>query len=129
VLPLLHPRAWRVASALLVASVVVACLVPSGTLEVPQRIGIDKVQHFVAYATLATWFGGLYPRSRYPLIAACLALLGLVIELLQQLMGLGREADSRDMMANLAGIFAGLALGVAVAGGWAPRLESWLARR
>lgn len=128
-LPLLHPRAWQAASVLLVALVVVACLVPSGTLAVAQPVGIDKVEHFFAYAVLATWFGGLYPRTRYPLIAAGLALLGLGIEVMQQLMGLGREADPLDMMANLAGLATGLALGVAVAGGWAPRLESWLARR
>lgn len=127
-LPLLHARAWLVASALLVASVVVASLMPLGKLPGPGG-GVDKVEHFVAYTVLAAWFAGLYERARYPRIALGLALLGVAIEVLQQLMGLGREGDPRDVMANVAGIATGLWLGTAVAGGWALRFESWLARR
>jgi hypothetical protein len=44
-------------------------------------------------------------------------------------MGLGRQGDPRDMLADLAGIAVGLWLGGAVAGDWALRVESWLARR
>jgi VanZ family protein len=128
-LPLLRRKAWAAASVLLVAVVVVASLMPSGSVPTPPVLGFDKIEHFVAYAVLAAWFTGLYPRSRYLLIAILLALLGLAIEVLQQAMGLGREADPFDLMADLAGIGAGLWLGATVAGGWALRVESWLASR
>ena len=128
-LPLLRRKAWVAASALLVTVVVVASLTPSGTMPTPPVLGFDKVEHFVAYAVLAAWFAGLYPRSRYVRIAIWLSLLGLLIEVLQQAMGLGREGDPFDLIADLAGIAAGLWLGATVAGGWALRVESWLARR
>ncbi len=128
-LPLLRRRAWLAASTLLVLLVVVASLTPSETLPMPPVSGFDKVEHFVAYAVLAAWFAGLYPRASHPWIALGLATLGFVIEVLQQYMGLGRQGDPRDMLANLAGIAVGLWLGGTVAGDWALRVESWLARR
>jgi VanZ family protein len=128
-LPLLRRTAWRSASVLLVATVVVASLAPSGAVPVPPVRGLDKLEHFLAYAVLATWFAGLYPRSRYLRIGLGLGLLGLAIELLQQVMGLGREGDPVDLLADFAGIVVGLWLGASVAGGWAPRLESWLDRK
>jgi hypothetical protein len=128
-LPLLRRKAWVAASAMLVAIVVVASLTPSGTMPTPPILGFDKVEHFVAFAVLAWWFAGLYPRSSYLRIAIWLTLLGLLIEVLQQAMGLGREGDPFDLLADIAGIGAGLWLGTTVAGGWALRVESWLARR
>ncbi len=128
-LPLLRRKAWVAASVLLVAIVVVASLTPSGAMPMPPVFGFDKVEHFVAYAVLAAWFAGLYPRSSYLRIAIWLALLGLAIEVLQQAMGLGREGDPFDLLADIAGIGAGLWLGAAVGGGWALRVESWLGRR
>jgi VanZ family protein len=128
-LPLLRRKAWLAASTVLVLLVVAASLAPSGAVPMPPVSGFDKVEHFVAYAVLAAWFAGLYPRTCYPRIALGLALLGFVIEVLQQFMGLGREGDPRDMLADLAGIAAGLWFGAVAAGGWALRLESWLARR
>jgi VanZ family protein len=128
-LPLQRRRAWLAASTLLVLLVVVASLAPSGTVPMPPVSGFDKVEHFVAYAVLAAWFAGLYPRGSYPWIALGLATLGFVIEVLQQYMGLGREGDPRDMLADLAGIAVGLWLGGAAADDWALRVESWLARR
>jgi len=128
-LPLLRRKAWVAASALLVAVVVVASLTPSGTMPSPPILGFDKVEHFVAYAVLAAWFAGLYPRSSYLRIAIWLTLLGLANEILQQAMGLGREGDPFDLMADIAGIGVGLLLAGTFTGGWALRVESWLARR
>jgi VanZ family protein len=129
VLPLAHPGAWRAATAILLVAFSIACLVPMG--PVPGTAGgrLDKVGHFVAYVVLAAWFAGLYPRTRYGLIAIGLALLGLAIELLQESMGLGRDGDPLDMVANLAGIGVGLALGLWCSGAWVPRVEACLARR
>jgi len=125
-LPLAHVRAWIAASVLLVAAVVYASLLPS--VPVPDVVNSDKAAHFLAYAALATWFGGLVPRSRYGWVALALCGLGLGLEILQQAMGLGRSGDPYDLAANLAGVFAGLLLGLRRTGDWAVRFEAWLAR-
>jgi VanZ family protein len=125
-LPLSHVRAWVAASVLLVAAVVVASLGPA--LPGPGLDNVDKLEHVFAYAVLATWFGGLYPRARYLRVALALCALGLGLEILQHLMGRGRTGDPYDMAANLAGIVIGLLLGAWRTGGWAARLEAWLAR-
>jgi glycopeptide antibiotics resistance protein len=74
---------------------------------------------------MTVWFAGIYPRSRYALIALGLFLMGIVIEWVQGAMNLGRESDLRDVLANSVGIVAGLTLALAWLGGWAQRLESW----
>jgi len=110
-LPLAHARAWIAASTLLVAAVVYASLGPS--VPAPDVDNFDKFGHLVAYAALAAWFGGL----------------GLGLEVLQHTMGRGRVGDPYDMAANLAGVVAGLLLGLRLTGGWAAGFEAWLARR
>jgi hypothetical protein len=126
-LPLAHAPAWIVASVLLVAAVVYASLVPSA--PVADVGNLDKAAHALAYAALATWFGGLFPRARYGRVGLALCGLGLGLEILQQAMGWGRSGDPYDMAANVAGIAAGLLLGLWFTGGWALRFEAWLGRR
>lgn len=125
-LTLAHARAWIAASLLLVAAVVYASLGPP--VPAPDVDNFDKLGHFLAYAALAAWFGGLFPKSRYGWIAIALAGLGLGLEVLQQAMGRGRVGDPYDMAANVAGVVAGLLLGLWYTGGWAARVEAWLAR-
>ena len=127
VLPLAHARVWIAASTLLVVALVYASLGPS--VPAPAVDNSDKLGHFLAYATLAAWFGGLLPRSRYGWIALALGGLGLALEILQHTMGRGRVGDPYDMAANLAGVVAGLLLGLRLTGGWAVGFEAWLARR
>jgi len=126
VLPLAHARVWIAASVLMVAALVHASLAPM--VPVPDVRNVDKLGHVLAYGTLAAWFGGLYPRSRYGWIALALGGLGLALEVLQHAMGRGRQGDPWDMAANLAGVGAGLMLGLWRTGGWAARVEAWLAR-
>ena len=127
-LPLRFAPAWRVASVLLVVGVLFASLAPLGdAFEVPKHV--DKVEHLLAYAALTVWFAGLFVRARYGWIALALAGLGMLIEVLQGLMGAGRRADAWDLAANLLGIGLGLAVAVRWTGGWAPRVEAWLTRR
>jgi VanZ family protein len=126
VLPLVHARAWIAASTLLVAALVYASLGPP--VPAPEVDNFDKLGHFLAYATLAAWFGGLFPRSRYAWVALALCGLGLALEILQQQMGRGRSGDPYDMAANAAGVVAGLLLGLGYTGGWAVRIEAWLGR-
>ena len=49
------------------------------------------------------------------------------IEVAQQLMGLGRVADWRDLLANGTGVAAGLIFALASRESWFARIERWLA--
>lgn len=122
-LPLRHPRTWRVIGWILIAASFYASLMPAKSLP---EIGVsDKFEHTFAYAFLALWFAGLYPRSRYIVIGGALFVMGVSIEIAQGAMHLGRQADYRDVIANTAGILAGLALAALWLGGWAERIDGW----
>lgn len=122
-LALRHPRLWLVSGWILVILAIVSSLVPAHDL--PKLGGIsDKFEHVVGYLVLALWFAGIYPKSRYPMIGFALLIMGIVIEVLQGAMHVGREADLRDVYANTVGIVCGLTLALAWLGGWAMRVES-----
>jgi VanZ family protein len=125
-LPLTHAPAWLAASVLLVAAVIVASLVPGNSG--PDVGNLDKVGHFFAYAALAIWFGGLFARRWYWGVAIGLALLGIGLEVLQDMVARNRSGDPNDVAANLAGVGAGLTLALCRTGGWALRMEAWLKR-
>ena len=125
-LSLRHRWFWIAASAVLVATVVVGSLQNMFATGVVH--GFDKVEHFGTYMFLAVWFTGLYRRPRYWMIAAGLLALGLSMEIAQFMMQAGRVGDPYDMAANTGGVAAGLALACFATGGWAERLEAWLAR-
>jgi VanZ family protein len=126
VLPLAYARAWVAASALIVAGLLYASLAPSSLP--PGNSHLDKVGHAVAYVFLSVWFAGLVARSHYWKVVVGLTALGLLVEGLQQGMGLGRQGDALDVAANLVGIAAGMALATWMTGGWAQRVEAWLNR-
>jgi VanZ family protein len=126
VLRLAHAPAWISASLLLLVLVVWGSLMPGS--DVPGPPDIDKLEHVAAYALLTVWFTGLVPRNRYAAIAVALAGLGVLMEFLQQVMQLGRQADALDFAANVLGIGAGIAIAAWRTGGWAPRVEAWLSR-
>lgn len=126
-LPLMHAMAWRRASALLVAVIVVATLMPQAQVPVTAE-DVDKVEHLAAYVLLAVWFTGLVPRREYWKVAAGLASLGIVLEFLQQAMALGRSGDALDVVANVLGLAIGVGLAFWWTGGWALRFEAWLKR-
>lgn len=115
---------WIAASAVLVLGVVWGSLQTSLDADVPQ--GFDKVEHFSTYLFLAVWFTGLFARPRWWLIVATLLALGAAMEAAQYVMQAGRSADIYDMVANTAGVAAGLLLAAMLTGGWAQRIESWL---
>ena len=127
VLPLAHTRAWIAASVLLLAAVVYFSLAPLGP-KVPMPENFDKLEHALAYTCLAVWFTGLLARGHYWKIVVALAALGLLIEILQHVMAMGRVADPWDMAANGVGIVVGVALAALSTGGWALRVEAWLNR-
>lgn len=90
----------------------------------------DKLEHAAGYALLTIWFCGIYPRSRYWVVAAGFLLMGITIEALQGGMRWGRQGDVYDVYANAAGIALGVLLArVTPAGHWARRVETLLMRR
>lgn len=82
-------------------------LTPSSGL--PGVEGSDKLHHATAYLVLALAGAWTFPRWRLQLGMA-LFLTGLGIEVLQSQMGLGRQGDPLDALANTAGILTGLCL-------------------
>ena len=123
-LQLRRRRQWIALSLVLLAAVLVGSLQPNPGPPVPS--GFDKVEHLAAYILLSLWFTGLVARGRYWVVASGLLALGLLIEVLQWRMNLGRSAETLDMLANTLGVGVGITLALLATGGWAPRLESWL---
>ena len=123
-LPLRFRRTWVVIGWALVALAIYGSL--TGNAVVTHSSINDKVMHAGTYATLSLWFAGIYPRSRYAVIAAGLFGMGITMELLQGVMREGRMKDVHDVMANTLGIGIGLAVATWWLGGWAQRLERLL---
>ena len=122
-----HHRVWYLLGAVLTLVVIVSGLVPSEDL--PRLQLSDKFEHLIAYTGLAVWFGGLLPPRRYVSLALVLLALGGGIEIAQGLMGLGREADWRDFLADALGVGFGLSLSLAGLQYWASWLEQWPKQR
>lgn len=108
------PLPWLRIALLLLWTVVLAYLSLAPLVEVPGSVHPwDKVSHFTSYAVLALLLlGVLTPRrglSAGLLGAAWLAcaVVGLMLESLQWLMGAGRQWDSGDLLANALGALAG----------------------
>lgn len=125
-LPLAYAPAWVTASLLLVAAVIYGSL--AGGVQMPVPGQFDKLQHALAYAFLAVWFTGIFPRAQFWTVALGLAGLGLALEFMQHVMQFGRYGDPWDALANAVGIGAGVALGAWRTGGWALKVEQWLSR-
>lgn len=122
-----HPRSWLVIGWTLVVLAVLVSLLPGK--ELPHTGMNDKFEHSIAYALLALWFAGIYPRSRYIVIAIALFIMGVGIEWAQGAMHLGRQADVRDVVANTGGIAIGLSLALIGLGGWAEWIDGWTRSR
>ncbi|HEY2591806.1 MAG TPA: hypothetical protein VGI35_09470 [Steroidobacteraceae bacterium] len=92
---------WAVGWALLLF-ILYSTLAPSN--YVPSLHVWDKLEHAGAFFGLTLWFGGLVRRSRYPLLAIWMLLLGAGIELAQGYMGWGRDMDVHDFYADAIGV-------------------------
>lgn len=78
----------------------------------------DKFEHFMGYFLLTTWFCGCARRAKYWLVALGLLALGGGMEIGQGIMAIGREADWFDMLANSAGVAAGVIAALLGLGNW-----------
>jgi hypothetical protein len=83
----------------------------------------DKTLHFLGYCALAMWFAGVARRSRYVVVGLMLIALGGALELGQGMMGVGRQADWWDFLANSLGITAGLGVAALGLGNWMVWIE------
>ena len=126
-LSLRHPRLWLSIGWTLIVLAVLVSILPVNRLPQPPGVN-DKVEHMAAYMLLSLWFAGIYPRSRYWIIAIGLCVMGVLIEFAQGAMHLGREADVLDVLANSSGVVVGLGLSLLWLGGWAQRLETWVGK-
>ena len=126
-LDLRFARAWLAMGWFLIIATFIVCLVPGHDL--PSTGISDKWEHTIAYSVLTLWFVGIYRRSRYLRIAGALVVMGIVIELLQGAMNLGRQCDYRDVIANSSGVVVGMLAALAGIGGWARWVENLMGYR
>ncbi|HUO81147.1 MAG TPA: hypothetical protein VMU00_13480 [Steroidobacteraceae bacterium] len=118
-LPLRFAPLWGAVAWSGVALAILLSLLPADAAPVP--VG-GPPQHLAGYFLLASWFLGIYPRARYPLIGLGCFGLGAGLELLQTLSPT-RHPALADALTNGAAILAALAAAYAGLGGWAARLE------
>jgi VanZ family protein len=107
--PFRYPLLWSALWCGGVAAVVALSLGPVPDLgDLPS--GIDKVEHFLAYAALAGGAVQLYPRWRSLLsVGVALVLMGIGLEYAQGALTTDRMMDRADALANTLGVIAGLA--------------------
>jgi VanZ family protein len=78
----------------------------------------DKLEHATAFFGMTCWFSGIVRRSRYSVLAVWMLIFGGAIEILQGVMGLGRDMDFWDWVADAVGIFFALVLVYLGLGRW-----------
>jgi VanZ family protein len=114
------PAPVRIA-AFAVACCVIAWLSLSPTEALPQGLTFwDKAEHALAYLALSL-LGAWAFSGRLGRLAVALFLGGVGVEILQSTMGLGRQGDPWDAVANSTGIAVGLLVALLV--------RNWAARR
>ena len=93
----------------LVIAICVMSLLPN--FGPPSEHDVDKILHFLGYGAAAGLpFLAMRAGNRVLYSALAMAPLGIVLEMLQDFVP-GRVSDGADIVANLAGVAAGLALG------------------
>jgi VanZ family protein len=117
-------RIWWAAGWILVLFISISCLEPSR--YVPNLHLWDKLEHALAFFGLTFWFGGLVRRRAYPLLVLWMLLFGAGIEVAQGVMGLGRDADVWDWVADSVGVALAITLVYLGLGSWMFRIEQLL---
>ncbi|WP_462323473.1 VanZ family protein [Desulfoplanes sp.] len=69
--------------------------------------GGDKTVHLVTYMVLAAGFPWPLTGRRSLVLCAFLVLLGIILEIAQHLMDIGRSGETADALANGVGVFLG----------------------
>ncbi len=91
----------------------------------------DKVEHATAFFGMTFWFGGLVRRGRFWALGLIMSAFGGAIEIAQGTMGLGRDMDIHDWIADTCGVLLALGLLMCVPrrrGSWLLWLETLIRR-
>jgi hypothetical protein len=116
---------WAIGIALLLLLVYGSLAPPSALPPLGQN---DKILHGLAYFSVMTWFGQMFPslRTRYA-VALGLILLGIVIEFIQPYVS--RQFDWHDALVNAEGVALALVLSLTPLRGTLARIDRQLQRR
>lgn len=123
--PFVLVRVWLLIGFVACAVLFYLCLMPSP--PTPDVTDIDKIEHFVAYLLLGTWFGGLLA-PRYWRVFFGLVAFGAIIEIVQEYSGY-RSGDLYDLAADTLGVIAGLGLAHLGALGWLGYIDARVAAK
>lgn len=127
VLPeLRYRRLWLAIGMALLVTITLICLLPNKDL--PDVKLSDKTEHVLAFGALAFWFGSIVVRRDLPWVGVAVVAFGGLIEILQSVMGLGRQGDWLDLAADTIGVILGVALVCSPLGGWARWFEAQVTR-
>ena len=122
-----RPRLWLALWGLLIASVIAGSLLPADELPVPQFAGFDKLEHAFGYGVLSAYAVMLFARRRTQAWAAMgLVVLGITIEIAQASWTSSRSSDPGDVLADLLGVLAGLAIAPTAWARGLQRIDGWL---
>jgi VanZ family protein len=99
---------WWALGWAMVLFILYSTLAPSA--YVPDLHVNDKIEHATAFFGLTFWFGGLVRRQRFWILGVSMSALGAAIEVAQGTMGLGRDMDIHDWIADTCGVLIALAI-------------------
>lgn len=117
-----YGRFWLACGWLSVAAAMILSLMPAGTMKMPGWN--DKIEHAFGYFLLTFWFCGIYPRRRHWVVGLAMLGMGIVVEILQGAMQMGRHADIRDLLADVIGIVPAMLLALTPLGRWPRWVEA-----
>lgn len=116
-------RTWWTLGIGLVLLALILCLLPSRDLGDPVNLN-DKLSHALGHAAMAVYFAGLVPRACWWKIFVFLLCFGVIVEIAQYFMDVGRQAEAADVLANNVGAVIGLVLARAGLANW----PAWFGR-
>ena len=122
-----RPRLWLLLWGLLIAGVIVGSLLPADELPVLRFAGFDKLEHAFGYGVLSAYAVMLFARRKTQAWAAVgLMVLGIAIEIAQARWTSSRSGDPGDVLADLVGVLAGLAIASTAWARGLQRIDRWL---
>ncbi len=125
--PLHYSSLWRRIHWLMLLTVAAAMVLPAPQVDLDVTYA-DKWVHVLTFGVLGGWAAQLYPPS--PALARqglALFLFGVATEAVQLAIP-WRSGDAADLLANTAGLAAGLSLAFTPLGRALQTLEGWLSR-
>jgi VanZ family protein len=122
--PTAFRRLWIAAVLGLAAFIVYASLAPQPL--VPTEVLSDKLEHYLAYLSLALLGSGIASPARLRFTLLRSFLLGAALEIAQALFTEDRMAEWGDLAANVAGILTAWLIAGQGRAGWGMRAAAWL---